>query len=158
MPRTTLLAVLVLVVVVSIAFAVKPAAAPPPNLLRIGMPVSSAKQICSRVKIQQTGPKSFSRPDPDTDWLFYRIAFNIDLVLTYSKSAQKITKISLFYCTTPRRKANEVFTPARSIRFDADGSYVVHFEPPMKIEPGAKKGQYPSLPPSDWLPANQKKQ
>ena len=101
-------------------------------------------------KVRRTGPKQFAAPDPDTDWLFHSLADGrIELVLTYSRERQEITDITLYCLGRPRNKANQIPVWARSIRFERDGSYVVHFNAPRAAAPRQVE---PELPPTRLPP------
>lgn len=54
----------------------------------------------------------------------------------YTKSTQTVTGISLvFFPQQKHTKTMESWMLVRSIRFEPDGSYRVHFEPPVKESP-----------------------
>jgi hypothetical protein len=116
----------------------------PANVIFPGQGVAQANQILDRCRIRKSGGKQFSAVK-DTDWLFRYISPEVDLVFQYSTITNKITRITVYFNLQPKlSKTDDIPLDARSIRFEKDGSYIVHFEGP---EPKQQRSPGPSLTP-----------
>jgi hypothetical protein len=96
----------------------------------LGMTVDTARRVLEKHKIKETLLEyAMSK---DTDWLFRQLSPEANVVFAYSKTSGKITEIALYYHYPPYCKGDDVMVSARSIRFEEDGSYVIHCENPKR--------------------------
>jgi hypothetical protein len=120
----------------------------------LGMNVDTARAILEKLKIPKT-QLQYSMAK-DTDWLFRQLSREVDVVFSYSKSSHTITGIDLHYRCPPYFKGDYVIVPSRSIRFEKDGSYIVHCEAPKKLQ-GTRSpvaGELPPHRPSSSVPSH----
>ena len=102
------------------------------NEIRLNMDLNAAEQILIEYKIKDEVLFDLLSNDQDVKYFARRLSREVDLVFYYSIRANKIIGISVVYTHQPYCKLNQISVPVRSIRFEKDGSYILHCEKPYK--------------------------
>ena len=103
--------------------------------IEIGQTIADAQGILRdhRVDFSEGGFALASTNDDESHFSCVLDKQNAYAAIFYSKSAKTVTGMSIvFFPTGNHAKSTEAWVPARSITLEDDGSYAVHFLPPVK--------------------------
>ena len=119
-----------------------------PAVIEIGQPIAETLGVLRSRRVQWSDAPGQFTLNEDSGYLWFDLdKEHCNAEIFYSKSRQAVTGIYLVYYPAQKHsRSDETSVSAKGVRLDDDGSYAVHFSPPVKEEqrvpPPAP--QYPS--------------
>jgi hypothetical protein len=117
------------------------------NVIAIGQSISQSQEILRNQKIKFVeGGLALIKVEDQDNLLCFIDDNSTWVAIFYSLSKKTVTHISpiVFPSKAGHNKRDECWLSAKSIKFEEDGSYAIHFLPPVKEKPAEK--------PKDELP------